>query len=104
MIDGSPADFATDEIAQADSVGVESFRGEIAFNPTVRLSPIELLFTSIHEIGHLFGLDHNPSQTSVMHYMDGSNQQMLDSADLAGLAAYHKLRPPHGCSPSLICQ
>jgi hypothetical protein len=47
---------------------------------------------SVHEIGHLFGLQHNPSVSSVMFFDDFGQSSSLDFADLRALAAMHKLR------------
>jgi hypothetical protein len=47
---------------------------------------------SVHEIGHLLGLPHNPSGSSVMYFFTLDESVWLDSADLSALAAHHKLR------------
>jgi hypothetical protein len=91
---GAPETFATDDIAQADDPDSNTFRGEIAFNPTSDLTPLEAYLVSIHEIGHLLGLDHNPSPTSVMHAVYLEGPEKLEAADIAALSARHRMRHP----------
>lgn len=68
------------------------FDGWIAFNPGQRLDATELYRISLHEIGHVLGLQHSSSAESVMYgfYLDG--QEWLDVKDVAALATRHKLR------------
>ena len=44
------------------------------------------------KIGHLLGLQHNPSGSSVMFFLDLDRPTVLDRADLNALASRHKLR------------
>ena len=92
VTEGPPENFALDDIAQADSIELDTFGGEISFNPTVSMEPSELYLISIHEIGHLFGLDHNPSAMSVMYFLEVEGPERLDETDIAALAMHHKLR------------
>lgn len=68
------------------------FQGWIAFNPVVALTKIELYRISVHEIGHMLGLRHNPNAKSLMYDLDLDSSESLDAADLSSLAARHKLR------------
>jgi hypothetical protein len=56
------------------------------------LTPTEMHYGSVHEIGHLLGLKHNPSATSVMYGEENDRPEWLDAADIISLAAHHKLR------------
>ena len=69
-----------------------AFQGWIAFNPAVKLSPAELYRISVHEIGHMLGLRHSANIRSLMYSLDLDCADSLDAADLATLAAHHKLR------------
>jgi predicted Zn-dependent protease len=53
----------------------------------------EATATWIHEIGHLLGLKHNPSATSIMFFIDVDISSKLDSQDLRAIASLHALRP-----------
>lgn len=68
------------------------FQGWIVFNPAVPLNRTELYRISVHEIGHMLGLRHNPNALSLMYGLDLDCSQSLDALDLATLAAHHKLR------------
>jgi predicted Zn-dependent protease len=68
------------------------FQGWIAFNPAQTLSETELYRISVHEIGHMLGLQHSSNAMSVMYFLDLDGQEWLDPTDLAALAAHHKLR------------
>ena len=69
-----------------------NFQGCIAFNPAQTLSAGELYRISVHEIGHILGLQHSVSATSVMYGFDLEGPEWIDLTDLAVLAAHHKLR------------
>jgi hypothetical protein len=69
------------------------FQGWIAFNPVLKFKGNEMFLDAVHEIGHLFGLPHNPSSSSVMFFSDFDQDVSLNAADLEALAARHKLRP-----------
>ena len=68
------------------------FQGWIAFNPAQTLSETELYRISVHEIGHILGLQHSSNVMSVMYFLNLEGLEWLDPADLAGLAKHHKLR------------
>jgi predicted Zn-dependent protease len=68
------------------------FDGWIAFNPGQTLSEIELYRISLHEIGHVLGLQHSSNARSIMYSFNLDDQDWLDRADLAALAEHHKLR------------
>jgi Matrixin len=68
------------------------FQGWIAFNPAQTLSESELYRIAVHEIGHIFGLQHSSSAISVMYGLDLEGLEWLDTTDLAALATHHKLR------------
>jgi hypothetical protein len=69
-----------------------NFQGCIVFNPAQQLSAGELYRISVHEIGHILGLQHSVSATSVMYGLDLDGPEWLDLTDLAVLAAHHKMR------------
>jgi hypothetical protein len=92
VAEGPPENFALDDVAQADSLELDTFGGEISFNPAVSMESSELYLISIHEIGHLFGLEHNPSAKSVMYFIEVEGPQTLDETDIAAVAVRHKLR------------
>jgi hypothetical protein len=68
------------------------FQGWIAFNPAQTLDETALYWISLHEIGHMFGLQHSSNANSVMYGFAVDDPEWLDAADLASLAAHHKLR------------
>jgi Matrixin len=68
------------------------FDGWIAFNPGQTLTEIELYRISLHEIGHVLGLQHSSNAMSVMYGFNLDNQDWLDLTDLVALAKHHKLR------------
>jgi hypothetical protein len=68
------------------------FDGWIAFNPGQTLSASELYRISLHEIGHVLGLQHSSDAMSVMYSFNLDDQEWLDLKDLADLATHHKLR------------
>jgi hypothetical protein len=68
------------------------FQGWIAFNPLQTLSEDDLYRISMHEIGHMLGLQHSSNAKSVMYFLDLDGLEWLDPSDLAELARHHKLR------------
>jgi predicted Zn-dependent protease len=68
------------------------FQGCIAFNASQTLSETDLFRISVHEIGHMLGLQHSSNATSVMYGFDLEGQEWLDPTDLSALATRHKLR------------
>ena len=97
VVDGAPDLF--DSVGSCSCISARSqvpdrpaFQGWIAFNPGVRLTEREMFVASVHEIGHLLGLPHNPSGSSVMFFLKVEGSLSLDEADLEALASRHKLR------------
>lgn len=101
VVDGTPEVFSfggacSCAVARSQFPDESDFQGWVAFNPLMESSPKEMFRDSVHEIGHLFGLHHNPDVSSVMFFTDFGQTISLDSADLRALAARHKLRPTRG--------
>lgn len=69
-----------------------AFQGWIAFNPAQTLDEAEFYRISVHEIGHMLGLQHSSNASSVMYGLDLEGLKWLDPTDLAALASHHKLR------------
>jgi hypothetical protein len=87
--------FRAAETARAQFPERSAFQGWIAFNPKVLLSEDEQYLVSVHELGHLFGLPHNPSAQSIMFFLGVPGPLWLNAADIEVLAARHKLRAPN---------
>jgi hypothetical protein len=97
LVDGTPELFNSANTcrcvsARAQLPDLPAFQGWIAFNPSLKLNEHEMFLTSVHEIGHLLGLPHNPSGSSVMFFLVLDDSMSLDAADLDALAGRHKLR------------
>ena len=97
LVDGTPEVFlfgggCSCAVARSQFPDEEDFQGWVAFNPTMESTPEEMFRDAVHEIGHLFGLHHNPHVASVMFFSDFGQAVSLDKADLKALAAQHKLR------------
>jgi hypothetical protein len=97
LVDGTPDVFAFDggcscASARSQFPGEPGFQGWIAFNPMLASTTGEMFRDSVHEIGHLFGLHHNPDISSVMFFSGFGQDAFLDIGDLKALAAMHKLR------------
>jgi hypothetical protein len=95
-IDGDPDLFRPGEVARAQFPGLPAYQGWIAFNPRVALPADELFVTAVHELGHVLGLPHSSNSSSVMYFLALDGPVFLDSADLAALAARHRLRGASG--------
>jgi hypothetical protein len=95
LVDGTSELFSLNDAAAARSQlpGRLGFEGWIAFNPAMSSTPEQMFRDAVHEIGHLFGLPHNPSSVSVMYYDNFGQPGLLDFSDLRALAGLHKLRP-----------
>lgn len=92
LIQGDPSLFVDSTIAKSQFVDWQNFQGGVAFNPKAPLTRTELFLTSIHEIGHLLGLKHNASSTSIMYYTDLEGPEMLEVSDLMALRLLHRIR------------
>jgi hypothetical protein len=92
VVDGDLGLFGPAEVARAQFPGTPAFQGWIAFNPKVSLPASELFLTAVHELGHMLGLPHSSNASSVMYFLALDGPVFLDSADLAALAARHRLR------------
>jgi hypothetical protein len=95
-VDGDPGLFRPGEVARAQFPGLPAYQGWIAFNPRVSLPANELFLTAVHELGHLLGLPHSSNASSVMYFLALDGPVFLDRADLAALAARHRLRAVAG--------
>ena len=93
LVDGTPEILKRSIVARSQFTDWDNFQGWIAFDPNAPLNSTEMYLTSVHEIGHMLGLKHNPNARSVMYYLDLEGPEYLDPADLALLASRHKLRP-----------
>jgi hypothetical protein len=93
VFDGAPELFQPVVVAARSQLpGRNDFQGWIAFNPAQALSEAELYRISVHEIGHMLGLQHSSNAMSVMYFLDLEGLEWLDPTDLAALARHHKLR------------
>lgn len=96
IVDGQRSLFLTPaQAARAQFPDRPQFQGWIAFNPKLVLSSTEQYAIAVHELGHLLGLPHNPSTASVMYFLLLDGLVSLDGADLANVAARHRLRSTH---------
>jgi Matrixin len=95
LVDGKPSLFnwCVCMSARSQLPDRENFQGWIAFNPRFKLSKREMFLDSVHEIGHVLGLTHNPDESSVMSSFGTTTSAWLDAADLNTLASKHALRP-----------
>jgi hypothetical protein len=95
-VDGTPELFdAAGEgciVARSQFPDRPAFQGWIAFNPRSKRTEHEMFIVSVHEIGHLFGLPHNPRGSSVMFFLELDDSVSLIAADLNALAGRHRLR------------
>jgi len=93
VVDGERQLFQPDAVAARSQLPDRPyFDGWIAFNPGQTLSETELYRISLHEIGHVLGLQHSLNAMSVMYGFNLDDQDWLDLTDLTALAAHHKLR------------
>lgn len=93
LVDGTRSLFETSGVAARSQFPDRAlFEGWIAFNPSSKLTEHEMFVISVHEIGHLLGLQHNPDESSVMFFLDLGESVCLDAVDLRALAARHQLR------------
>ncbi len=93
LVDGAKNLFETPGVAaRAQNPDKTGFEGWVAFNPAARLTEHEMFIISVHEIGHLLGLEHNSDGSSVMYFFDLDDLACLDAADLKALGDRHTLR------------
>jgi hypothetical protein len=93
LVDGTPDLFDPKAIAaRSQYPDRPAFQGWIAFNPGSKLTERDMFQVSVHEIGHLLGLPHNPSGSSVMFFLNLDESVLLDKTDLVTLAIRHTLR------------
>lgn len=95
LVDGTPEVLQTSQnVARAQFVDFANFQAWIAFDPHASqyMSAGEIYATAVHELGHLFGLRHNPRAHSIMYFLDCDATSTLDAADLQSLALHHALR------------
>jgi hypothetical protein len=91
-------------VARSQFPDRRGFQGWIAFNPAQALDETEFYRISVHEIGHVLGLQHSSNARSVMYGLDLEGVGWLDPRDLAALAAHHKLRITTLDKPVLLTQ
>ncbi len=105
LVDGAKSLFDVPGVAARSQYPDRAdFEGWVAFNPASKLTAQQMFVISVHEIGHLLGLPHNPSGSSVMYFFTLDESVWLDSADLTALAARHKLRSSIFESGRLVSQ
>ena len=92
VVDGSARLFEPGQAARAQFPYTPAFQGWIAFNLKRSMRGDEQYFVAVHELGHLFGLVHNSSPSSVMYFLYLEGRVFLDGNDLMDLAAHHTLR------------
>ena len=95
LLDGTPQLFnwCACTSARSQLPDKADFEGWVAFNPRLKLSKQEMFLDSVHEIGHLLGLAHNSSETSIMFFFGLDKLEWLEPSDLSALSARHSLRP-----------
>ena len=102
IVDGRRDLFIPGQLARSQLPERFGFQGWIAFNPRSSLPANEQFFVAVHELGHVLGLPHNSSASSIMFYLNVDEPFVLDSADLRALAARHKLRVDRLDQPLMV--
>jgi hypothetical protein len=95
LVDGTPAlfDWCACTSARSQLPDRPAFEGLIAFNPRLKLSRQEMFLDSVHELGHLLGLNHNPDEASIMFFFGLDKFEWLQESDLSALSMKHSLKP-----------
>jgi predicted Zn-dependent protease len=92
LMDGVPAGTAQMLLHdKAVGLGIRS-SGIVAIDTRYQLAASEWYAIAAHELGHLFGLQHNSNPKSVMYYIHLRGDQALDPTDIAALSARHRMR------------
>lgn len=105
VVDGTPEVLRkAHNVARAQFADLANFQGWIAFDPHASeyMSSDEMYATAVHELGHLFGLRHNPSAMSIMYYLDCDGTSQLDELDLQALGLHHAIRAGIGLAVPII--
>ncbi len=103
--DNCSIDIKADTFAEEDEVAESNAEeGSIIFASDAELTAKQLFVTAFHEIGHLLGLQHNPSAHSVMYWIDFRGDEVLDNSDMHALATIHALRSGSGCGGHGACE
>src|SRR5260370_33690911 len=93
LIDGARELFRpASVVARAQMPDQADFQGWIAFNPAQTLSEAELYRISVHEIGHILGLQHSAKAASVMYFLELDGLEWRVPSDLTALRVVHTLR------------
>jgi len=91
----------TDVLAESILPFDPSFDGAVRVNVGGSIDKIpddKLVYVFVHELGHVFGLNHSKDQSSVM-YADTTGGILLLPDDLKELSLYHRvIRPVHQIS------
>lgn len=94
FVDGNPSFMDTETIGIAQMPTWKGFQGLIAVNLSESARTPEQKFrNAVHELGHVWGLEHNPIGASVMYPYDVGTYKVLMKPDLAALEKHHALRP-----------
>jgi hypothetical protein len=94
FVDGNPSFMDTETIGIAQMPTWKGFQGLIAVNLSESARMPEQKFrNAVHELGHVWGLEHNPAAASLMCPYDVGTYKVLMKPDLAALEKRHALRP-----------
>ena len=101
FVDGNPSFMDIDTIGIAQMPTWKGFQGLTAVNlSTSARTPEQKFRNAVHELGHVWGLEHNPIAASLMCPYDVGTYEVLMTPDLAALEKRHALRP--GVSREMI--